>query len=110
MKLSSVYMDGEKRTHSNVEDLAERGRRRMQINEENKRQKQLEFIRSLQSNSNIKSPLVNKKEKFDNAFKKRSFPERYIYVIVDGQDLKSVTKPINFSYIEVNTRLCKLIP
>lgn len=39
----------------------------------------------------------------------RDFPKRYIYFILDGQHaLKS--EQFLFSHIEVNERLCKLVP
>ena len=38
------------------------------------------------------------------------FPERHIFAILDGQNLNDINKEVKFSYIEVNTRLCKTIP
>ena len=38
------------------------------------------------------------------------FPERHLFVILDDQDLHEINKELKFSYIEVNTRLCKTIP
>ena len=39
----------------------------------------------------------------------REFPKRYIYFVIDGQHaLKS--EDLLFSHIEVNERLCKLVP
>ncbi len=91
MKLSSVYVDHDKKANVNVEELAEKGRRRQAAIEEERRMKQLEFIRSLQEDPSIKSPLGNKKAKFENSFKKRLYPERYVYVIMYDQDLKNST-------------------
>lgn len=31
-------------------------------------------------------------------------------MLIDGQDVTAIDKELKFSYIEVNTRLCKLIP
>ena len=33
-----------------------------------------------------------------------------MFVIIDGQDLHDTSRELKFSYIEVNTRLCKTIP
>ena len=42
-------------------------------------------------------------------FKSRVYPERHLFVLVDGQDLFK-TKDLKFGYIEINARLCKTIP
>ena len=47
--------------------------------------------------------------KFENEFKKRQYPLRHLFVILDGQDLGHV-RTLKFSYEEVNTRLCKIVP
>jgi hypothetical protein len=44
MKLASVSFNQDRRGNSNIDDLAERGRRRMMANQEKKKQKQIEFI------------------------------------------------------------------
>ena len=33
-----------------------------------------------------------------------------MFVIIDGQNLNELGKELKFSYVEVNTRLCKTIP
>lgn len=33
-----------------------------------------------------------------------------MFVILDGQNLSDINKELKFSYIEINTRLCKTIP
>ena len=47
---------------------------------------------------------------FQDYFSKRVFPERHVFVILDGQNLNEINKELKFSYIEINTRLCKTIP
>ena len=41
--------------------------------------------------------------------KKRVFKERYIFILVDGQDLLTPGKLI-FTHCEINEKLCRLIP
>lgn len=33
-----------------------------------------------------------------------------MFVILDGQNLSDINKELKFSYVELNTRLCKTIP
>ena len=47
--------------------------------------------------------------KLADEFRKRIYPERHIFVLVDGQDLFK-TKELKFTYIEINARLCRTIP
>ena len=49
-------------------------------------------------------------KRFQDYFSKRVFPERHVFVILDGQNLNEINKELKFSYIEINTRLCKTIP
>jgi hypothetical protein len=50
-----------------------------------------------------------KRKNVNQQLDQRDYPKRYIYFIVDGQHaLKS--EQLLFSHIEVNERLCKLVP
>jgi hypothetical protein len=40
---------------------------------------------------------------------KRDFPARFIYFLLDGQDFDQVDN-FHFSFLEVNEKLCKLVP
>ena len=52
---------------------------------------------------------LSKAEEFELFMKKRVFKERYIFILVDGQDLLSPGKLI-FTHCEINEKLCRLIP
>ena len=56
-----------------------------------------------------RSPLRSRGMKLADEFRKRIYPERHIFVLVDGQDLFK-TKELKFTYIEINARLCRTIP
>ena len=73
------------------------------------RKKELEMFKNLQVADVPKSPLRSRAVKLADEFKKRVFPERHLFVILDGQDLFK-TKDLKFSYVEINSRLCKAIP
>jgi hypothetical protein len=82
---------------------------RQHINEEIKRKEQIEQIKKQKEKGPSKSPLKTRQERFDNDMRKRAFPERYVYVVVDGQDLFS-HENLKVIKIEINARLCKIIP
>ena len=89
--------------------MIQRGRQRQKELEEQRRQNQLEWLKKIKSQEAPKSPLKNRNQKLEDEFKQRTYPERHLFVIVDGQDLFK-TKDLKFTYIEVNTRLCRTIP
>ena len=54
------------------------------------------------------SKTKNAKFDFDRMLKKREFPERYMYLILDGQNLLS-KDDLKFDYQEINQSLCSLV-
>lgn len=69
----------------------------------------MEEHRKMIEESKPKDPIYSKIEAFEVAFKLRQYPERYVFFIVDEQDL-TAKEPLLFTYLEVNTRLCRMIP
>ena len=89
--------------------LIYRGRQRQKEVEETKRKNQLDWLKTVQSPDAKGSPLKSRSAKLQDEFRMRVYPERHVFVLVDGQDLFK-TKELKFTYIEINARLCRTIP
>lgn len=70
-----------------------------------------EFQQSLQNSESEKVKKVLKPvvaTQLDD-LKTRVYPKRFVYFIIDGQDILQ-NDEFMFSFLEINERLCKLIP
>lgn len=52
---------------------------------------------------------ISKGQRIESEFSKREFEHRYLFVLVDGQDLFS-NDPLQLIKVEINTKLCRMIP
>ena len=110
MKLASITIPVHKtQVNKNNDALILKGRQRQKEQDDKKRKKEIEWLKSMQSAEPPKSPLRTRAIKLADEFKKRVFPERHLFVVIDGQDLFK-TKDLKFAYVEINARLCKAIP
>ena len=46
---------------------------------------------------------------FEEHLSRREYPDRYLYVIVDGQDILRNPK-LQFTYLEINDKLSRMVP
>jgi hypothetical protein len=94
-----------------TESFAIRAEQRRRLKEEEKRKAQLfgmmnSAIHKMVSTS---SPSRKKEQKGENEMKKREYDHRYLFVLVDGQDLFA-NESLKLIKVEINAKLCRMIP